>query len=330
MAHNIHKEKFLSHRKPAWHGLGLVVDKPLSAIEASRRIGIPRISTESIKTKTGLAIPDYKAIISKEKGSKKTVLSVVSHDYQEITHGDFVNLWHRATGGAPIETIGVLGKGEVLFITTKLPSFEVRGEELENYLLAYNPLSGVEAVTGRETPVRVVCQNTLMASAHNFRSQFRVIHVGAGASTEQIETWLKNLWETRDAQAKTLKEAYTLLSKAKLTDGQTKQVLSAVYPTPRKPERADPMTDAGLEALAKWERTIHYSRHHRKSVVGLYEGDGLGSTTLATQGTAWGLYNAVAEYENHKKKFRQPSSMVFGAGARRLQKTFDECLMLAK
>ena len=330
MAHNIHKEKFLSHRKPAWHGLGLVVDKPVSAIEASRRIGIPRIYTESIKTKTGLAIPDYKAIISKEKGSKKTVLSVVSRDYQEITHGDFVNLWHRATGGAPIETIGVLGKGEVLFITTKLPSFEVRGEELENYLLAYNPLSGVEAVTGRETPVRVVCQNTLMASAHNFRSQFRVIHVGGGASTEQIETWLKNLWETRDAQAKTLKEAYTLLSKTKVTDGQTEQILNTVYPAPGKPEHADENTEEGLKALAEWERNAHYSGSHRMRIVALYAGDGKGSETQATKGTAWGLYNAVAEYENHEKKYRRASSMVFGVGARRLQKTFDECLTLAK
>ncbi|MEE9367020.1 MAG: DUF932 domain-containing protein [Dehalococcoidales bacterium] len=323
--HNIYSEKFLSHRQPAWHKLGLVTSELLTGTQAAEKLGLPQVYTEEIKTSSGLVIPDFKAIIGKDGQKEPVCFSVVSKEYHEITHFDFVRAWDRATNGAAIETMGLLGKGETLFLTTKLPAFSVKGEEMVNYLMAYNPLTGDAACTGRVTPVRVVCQNTLNASANRVVEQFRVIHTQAAAT--QIERWLKNVWETATMQTDALKEAYSFLMEYNLQNSQTEAVLNTVYPNSLRPD-ADETTDEGLTKLAEWEIANKGQVEHRELVTALYEGVGVGSELETAKGTAWGLFNAVVEYEDFGKKFRRSSSAVFGAGSDRKQKAMSGLLTL--
>jgi phage/plasmid-like protein (TIGR03299 family) len=326
MAHNIHNQKFISLRQPAWHGLGLVIEDEIGGVEAGAKLGLPVIYTEKIQTATGLVVPGFKAIVGKEGDRAPVAYSVVSEEYNEIKHGDFLHAWDKATGKAPIETIGLLGKGETLFVTTKLPTFDVKGDEVDSYLLAYNPLTGKDACTGRVTNVRVVCQNTLNASAANFTEQFRVIHVSDAAT--QIEKWLEKVWQTRLAQQQALQEAYNLLANYYPLSGLVKDVLNATYEGIAKPD-VDPYTTEGLETLAQWEKSCKRVVEHRNNVLDLFEGKAVGSDLKSAQGTSWGLWNAVVEYEDHLKLRRKSSSALFGAGADRKTVAFDSLLALA-
>lgn len=328
MAHNIHKGKFLTLRKPAWHGLGLVIQDEISGVEAGERIGIPMVFSDAIYTQKGVVIPGYKCIFGKEKNKDAVPFSVVTDDYHEVKHSDFLEAWDNATNKAPIETIGVLGKGEHLFVTTKLPMFDVKGDECESYLLATNMLNGKDANYGRVTPVRVVCQNTLNLSSSNYTDQIRVIH--KSESIKQIQEWLRNVWESTKSKGEALKEAYTILANHTPKTKQVNGVLSGVYPTLEFPEHLDPTTKMGLDALALIEKKNKNNQEHREQVLHLFEGDGLGSDLKSAQGTSWGLWNAVVEYEDHMKSYRRASSSLFGPGAERKQVAFDSLYELAR
>lgn len=331
MAHNImQQDRFLSLRRPAWHGLGMVVDEEMGAVDAFRRIGEVVITTEPLFTPSGLAT-NHKAIISeafnKELGKvERQVCSVVTEGYNEITHADFCGAWDGGTK-QHVETLGILGKGETLFITTKMPTFSVKGEETDNYLLAYSPLSGIEAVTLRITPVRVVCQNTLILSGSQCSAQYRVAHTSDMAKS--VQKFLAETWNQIEAKAEAVKEALEFLAGHRVTFNEGVGVVKSVYPSPVKPD-VSPYSDEGLKKLATWEAEKKRMEEHQLSVVNLWGGGGVGMDSAACAGTAYGLFNAVVEYEDHSKKHRRAASGVFGAGADRKQKAHAELMALAR
>jgi hypothetical protein len=48
----------------------------------------------------------------------------------------------------------------------------------------------------------------------------------------------------------------------------------------------------------------------------------------ATHNTAWGLYNAVVEYEDHAKTYNSPKNRLWGASSQRKHCAFDACMAL--
>ena len=320
MSHEIYNNKFASFRKPAWHGLGEVFTDPISAIGAADKLGLPVIDTGKVYLSDGSVIPGFKAITGQEAGKDRQVFSIVSTDYQEISHRDFVTAWDRATDSAPVETIGLLGKGERLFLSSVLPSFEVKGDECSNYLLAYNPLNGIQAATGRITPVRVVCANTLAQSAVNFKTEFRVIHTSEAA--KDIEKWIKRVWSLAVDQSATVKEAFDILAGKSVSDAQVKTVLESVYPIIGGTTPEGAMDHS--EAFVTYVKRIQL---HRERILNLFQGEAVGQTK-AFVGTAWGAWNSIVEYEDYNKSRRQAASVLVGAGAARKDLAFRTLIAL--
>lgn len=327
MSANIYKDKFITYRQPAWHNIGTIIDEQISASEAASRIKLPIITTESVVTLSGLPT-SHKAIIGQNDEGKQ-VFNVVSNQYHEVTHHQFVELWDRVVK-SHIDTIGLLGSGETLFIVAQLPKFDVKGDEVQSYLMAMNPLTGNQAITGVVSGVRTVCQNTLLAALSSFTQKFRVVHKKDPVS--QIEGFLKEVWEGTTAKVETLREAFNLLASTRVADDEAKEVFQNVYPDLEAPVNlmnATP-TDRELDKLAAWERENGRQQVHREKTFALFDGDGVGSMSEAAKGTAWGAYNAVVEYEQYLKRFARPESVVFGAAADRIKTAFSECHALAR
>lgn len=327
MSHEIYNEKFLSYRIPAWHRLGQVIEEEIGAEEAARRIRMPAIHTEPVITANGLPT-DHKAIIGTLDEGKE-VYCVVSTDYREITHADFIAGWDRNVK-RHVETIGVLRHGAGIFLSTKLPSFSVKGEEVEAYLLAENWLSGNRTTKIRKTPVRVVCMNTLQMSDRASTRELRIRH--SRPAVEQLDKHLQELIQQSAAEYVTLKEAYELLASTRLNRESASTILSSTYPEQELPEallvRASSDGEA-LKRLAQIERFNGGQIEHRKNCYSLYDGEGRGALSTAAAGTAWGMYNAVVEYEQYKKDRRDAESIMFGAGKFRVERAFDAACELA-
>lgn len=78
-----------------------------------------------------------------------------------------------------IETAGVLGQGERIFVTAKLPKeFRIGNEEVgtELYIVFTNSHDGTSSLTAMITPVRVVCNNTLTMALGNNKSKIAFRH----------------------------------------------------------------------------------------------------------------------------------------------------------
>lgn len=349
MSHEIYKEKFVSKREPAWHGLGHVVEGDLSAVEAGNLVGVPRVTTEPVKVGDIIA-PEYKAIVGVEivtdapnaedrtedderpylTHEERHVYAIVSKGYHEITHEDFLKTWDKATG-APIETLGFLYDGSTLFLSTKLEPFSVKGDEIVPYLLALNPLSGKRAVTVRKTPVRVVCNNTLQASDGCFLTEWRVTH--KQNAILQLETFLSTAYKQAAIEYVQVRELFEKLAARTLSDQEALTLVEGVYPSLLPPKESVTYASpedlkASLALYEVWTRDNGRQEEHRSEALALYYGDGVGSQFQASKGTAWGLYNAVVEYEQYLKARRKADSFLFGAGADRVAKAFELCLHL--
>lgn len=325
MAHNIMQNKrFVSYQQPAWHGLGLVTDRQMSAMEAYRLAGEVPVTSEPVFTQSGLPT-DHKAIIGEVDG-KQIVYSVVSKDYQEITHGNFVLAWDRGTQ-AYVETLGMLGQGEILFISTKLEMFDIKGDAVQQYLMAYSPLNGKEAITLRLTPVRVVCQNTLNLSASRCSEEHRIIHTQS--IMQDVESWLRVMYNKVQFKTEAIREAFQILASASPNTESMDTFTKTIYPDPVQPD-ADPQTKEGLDSLAKWEKDCGKMRGYRETVYNLFEGRGVGLSQPQIRGTWWAAYNAVTQHEDWERSYRRASSILCGAGARRKEQALEVSVDMAK
>lgn len=208
MAHNIEirqigtetKESFVS-TEPAWHNLGTIYDKPLTALEAIKgcnadyEVGLqtiiattPQLETivnggfslnnddiqlingkefVSVEMLKSLIIPDYKATMRLDYNE---TLGIVSDKYGVVQNAkafEFIDLLTTGKLGGDIPTIecaGVLGHGERVFITAKFPEPIRLGSSddiIDQYVVFTTSHDGSGAVQCMITPVRVVCQNTL-------------------------------------------------------------------------------------------------------------------------------------------------------------------------
>ena len=325
-------EKFYAYREPAWHTLGIVGNEARNALQVADMVGIPVVATMPLHLhgKAGnIQVAGYKAIVGSYPGSKPggqeigghTVFTygVVSNDYQLVTHTEAARIWDEATQQATIETMGLLGHGETMFITSKLPTMDVRGDEIDNYLLLCNPLDGRTAIRARTTSVRVVCQNTLSV-ALGFRTEreYRGIHKSTKNIATGLSEWLKEIWAAQTESINVLQQAYEALADRKIAPVEAVNVLNVVYPLPKAPED-DKEHDA---FLVLWDK----EKTHQRAVDQLYIESP--HNTEATKGTAWGLYQAFVEYEDYVRPRTNAQSRVFGIGAARKQKAFDACMSL--
>jgi phage/plasmid-like protein (TIGR03299 family) len=320
MAHHIFDQRFYAHRKPAWHRLGYVSEEAHTAVEVGDLIGLPKVYERPIAAKGDqvyMPIPGYKAIVgvSQIEGKPKaSTYAVVVDHYEVLTHEHFTHLFHQATGSR-VETMGLLGDGETLFLTAPISTIDVRGDEVNNYLMTLNPLNGRAAIQTRTTSVRVVCANTLaLALKEDTTRAFRIRHT-QGKVAEQVEDWLRMTWSQTQGMTELLKGAYEAMARLHVIPDTVAETLETVYPIPDEPEHP---TDA---IRAAWEKGRETQQSHQHTVMELFEGSH--THTAATHGTAWGLWNSVVEYEDFARPRSNARSRVFGAGAERKAKAFD-------
>ncbi|MGQ9676859.1 MAG: DUF932 domain-containing protein [Chloroflexota bacterium] len=335
MAHEIFGQRFLSYRQPAWHGLGMVLEEQVGAMEAYKRIGAYDVGLFPVQVKVGeQVIPavGYQAIVRTptDDDPSWSIFGVVSDGYTLISPWEAVEIWDHYVG-VPVETIGCLKGGSVLFITAKLPSWSVRGDEVDDYLLLHNPMTGWGAAQVAQTQVRVVCNNTLRtALQQSGATTYTVVH-GPGAS-ERLGTWMRGMYQNAASRARALQEAYDILAGYRLKKSEIQSVIISAYPVPGRPRDDCPPEIFSLRMDA-WEASRRIIEGRRVAAAELFAGDGLGSGTPAAQGTAWGLYNAICEVEDYRRWVRLNSKSydaLYGERAATKMRAFEACMALAK
>ncbi len=132
---------------------------------------------------------------------------------------------------------------------------------------------------------------------------------------ERVEDWIRMTWSQTQGMTELLKGAYEAMARMHVIPDTLAETLETVYPIPNEPEHP---TD---DIRAAWEKERKAQQSHQNTVMELFEGSR--TNTAATHDTAWGLWNAVVEYEDFARPRSNARSRVFGASAERKAKAFD-------
>jgi phage/plasmid-like protein (TIGR03299 family) len=153
-----------------------------------------------------------------------------------------------------------------------------RADEVEALLLFYNPHVYGEATFYKPCMTRISCWNTILAAREDAGDIFRLTHSSAldEANRGKVAT---NLLSAHQALLEFKEDALKLVA-AKLTDEQVQDALRAI---------GKPNVD-----FLDQPKLVH-------DIYRLYKTGGAGSDLPTAQGTAWGVFNAVTEFVDHRR-----------------------------
>jgi phage/plasmid-like protein (TIGR03299 family) len=274
---------FASLREPAWHGLGTVIDEPVSTGEM---LDLAHLSGWNVRLEAvdlpGRSHKDYFATVRTNPfDGESDVLGVVGERYKVLQNEELFQFGDNLLDGGRWETAGSIKNGTVVFGSLALNrNTELdpkgRGDKVNNYLLVHTSHDGSLAIQASVTPVRVVCQNTLnMAVGSNgkrAKQSFRIrhtqtVHGKVQAAREALGLANQYLDEFDKAAAEMIAK--------EISDKTFFDIINAVYPKPEENAKG---------ALTKWENKIDVLND-------IYNGP----TCENIKGTAWGAYNALTE-----------------------------------
>jgi phage/plasmid-like protein (TIGR03299 family) len=292
-----------------WHGLGTYVGEQrlTSAEDALRLAGLSwkvekfPVMTEVKHRKTG----EMLRVTSQEhfvvvRNTDLQALGVVGTQYTPVQNTEAFSMLDSIagpSGALSYDTAGSLKGGRQVWILAKLDrlSFEaVPGDRQDQYLLLLNSHDGSGTLKLFFTTVRVVCANTRAMALSSRQGGIDLRHTSG--IKNRIEDAQAALGLAVVEQAK-YRELCEYLAGLSVNTAKAKTLLEELIPDPAKakPTRA---------------------RNKRDRILGLFEGEGQGSTMRGVRGTGWGFLNAVTEYTTHHASGddeKRLTSAVFGS-----------------
>jgi phage/plasmid-like protein (TIGR03299 family) len=287
-----------------WHGEGTVLDRPpRSAREALQLAGLdfdvelrPILMERSGRGAGGYdrlhGIPHHAASCRADTGQ---VLGIVGNRYRPLQNRDAFRILQPLldSGKAALETAGALRDGRDVWILVRFAVDdpiveEVFADEVTPFGLLSNNHAGERGVVLQETPIRVVCANTLGA-AHGTADReraFRVRHtLNVGLRTTDAA---RELWGALIERYRVIADQYRALRRSFLTEPAFESLVLDVL-APIRPRWLSPNATRGQQAAR--ER----AEARRARLSHLWTG-GRGHTGDTS---AWEAYNAAVEALDH-------------------------------
>jgi phage/plasmid-like protein (TIGR03299 family) len=330
MGHNLLGERFVAridNRTPAWHGLGQTFTGPMLAVPA---LEAARADEVTIRTwplyyrRDGefCELPEAVEIVREPlpEDPNPVPLGHASASYTLVQNRDIAELLDAAglTARFPVETLGVLGKGETIFISLDMGEDRIAGDDHKRYVLITDTRDGGSALKLLTVYTRVVCQNTLIAALREDEGVVRLSLEHTATLRADLGFGLR-LIQQLEGSSQRLKAALEHLHSVRVSDATVRTLWPRIYPDPakgqllRQYERVDdsgafdPATLSRLEMLRKRyqdeQRQVETLRATAAERYGVLCAE---APTLA--GTALGVFNAVAEVADHTRNGRSGSA----------------------
>lgn len=305
MAHQLREDDqmfYLLRDDVPWHGLGKALEvPPATSEEAIRMAGLDwevekrglyyeHADAASKDAKEGWAHSRASSSMSVVRKDTGRELGVIKAGFQPFQNRDAFKFFDQAIGnGVEYRVAGSLKNNQIIWILVSFPLFlQVGGPEdkLYPFIVLANSHSGEWAWRLQYTMVRVICNNTFVAS-------MREGDIGAAPMTkighkkgieERVLDVAKSLEQARLTFERS-QELFNQLAQTKVTEDQAMEYFHRLEPNP-----APDKNPARREA----SRAIMWDAFNI----------GPGAELASAQGTAWGLFNAATYYIDHVRGTR--------------------------
>lgn len=367
MAHNLEENNGVysfaenvnnDRKETAWHGLGqrvqenMFVADALKLCHADFEVGKQPLFAfpEDILTRihnnkpiNGHDLIDY--LVTSHSATMRTdknsVLGIVGKDYGIVQNADafkFVDLFcsgqYSERDNTPvIETCGVLGGGERIFVTAKFPKPIVmdanRDDLVDMYVVFTTSHDGTGAVRCLVTPVRVVCNNTLnWAMNHNIgRVAFRhTINVNNRIDLLKSENaaFAYKAMNVYQVYEKGIKDSFTALKLKKLSERNIEDIIAKTILSKEAANAFLTTRDINHEDIKTRGRNLYNAvRECLESGIG---------QDRQERGTAMWLLNGLTSYYQNTATERDPEikfdSVLDGHINKKIQYAYDLCMAI--
>jgi phage/plasmid-like protein (TIGR03299 family) len=335
MSHNIwDRDSLVLFKKPAWHGLGLVVDKAPSPTEAlyaakldweveqvpltgHRKQHFIDDQNNLVEREVAIDVPSHCAHVRSDTGE---VLSVNGADFGIVQNADLVRLIYAAAENedVKVESAGSLRNGRDVFFLCHLATFGLQGgqDRVHQYALVSNAHDGSRKLRVLPTDVRVVCANT-MNWALGSKAGIALRHSsGIMDRVQEVTDALRGV----KAQATKAQSDSFAMAERRMTESEVRDFFLGIY---QKQYGSVPATvrnkkDAGIHRRAK--------KRVGEWLTALVDE----SRALGTPPTAWLAANAVTQWSDHRRTARgdRTYSNLLGSSAAFKDTVFKEALAL--
>jgi phage/plasmid-like protein (TIGR03299 family) len=267
-----------------WHGIGAVLDGVLSSDEAIKQARLTwNVEQTPVFTKSNWSAP-IPGFVANVRSDTKEVLGIVSERYKIAQNKDVFAFADELIGNGRVkctyETAGSLFNGRRVFMLVNMPKGRIAGDEYQPYLCLSNAHDGSACLQIFLTGIRVVCNNTLSAALNTAKRKISIRHLSA---MEQRKEEALKAMGAASKYFHDLEVFASVLARKKVNIGK---VLDKLFPASR---------DMSLRQL----KTNREVKEQIKSI--LKKKDDLQNF----KGTAWGAYNAIADYRSNAQPKRK-------------------------
>jgi phage/plasmid-like protein (TIGR03299 family) len=345
MAASLFGERFIGRREPAWHRLGEVfpADEKMTATQAMERadimFGIDK-HPQVVKMADGTELATDSFAVVREPtvdDPEPRVLATVGKEWTAIQARDLGEMLDPISKRFPVETAGAIGQGEKIFITLDAGASSIAGEDHKLFWLVTDHRDGTGALSIAFTPVRVVCQNTLITGLRSSKVSVNLKH---NKSIAVDTSFYLDIFNQMARTQETVVEAMNSLTKVTLKKEQVADIMSAAYPTASKPNRlklSDGISADDVPAKV-WVRILNDRKDQveefekRQARVTRIRDNALERVDIFNQefsglaNTPWAVYNAIVETEDYRRGWDGSGTALFGQRAEAKARAFNKAL----
>lgn len=318
MAANI--DTFASLRLPAWHGLGTIIDAPVSVLEFQNIAGLNwSVEDSPIYTAGMVEVPNLKAIVRSDNGNP---LGVVGKEYVSMQNDEmfqFIKDLGEFDVDLRVETAGSLGKGETVWACVRMESMRLSlgNDVVDPFLTICNGHIGNLATSVFANTIRPVCQNTLRMAMADRRGK---VGLSKGWTIRHTLNHAERLKMAKDSIVEAMyewnvtKDVFSRMADKKATDDFILDLISATFGEKK-------------EGTSKRGDTLAENRN-KAIFANLESGTSKG---LDTEGSIWSALNALTEYLDHgsiirsenKAEARFQNNLIDGPSVKYKEKAFE-------
>ena len=325
MAHEIAQKCVYSRTQPMWHGITEPSMTDMSAEDIinskwnkgfSIRLEPVTVNLNGVPT----MVNDSRAIVRSAFGedNEEKVFAYVTEDYLPLQPIDVAKSFDSNVK-QPAETQAFLREGREMFISWKMPDFDVVKETLQLYGIVrcgFDTMNGASLMT---SIVRPVCWNTVTfaqnwANANTDKAKGKG-NLFKGKATNHnllrdLGYWMEHVQENARLEALMVESFFNKLATVPVvSDEQVKDIIFDAYPSQYDNSAEFPRQLSTKQRESIEEANLSLEKI-RTGIYSLFTGAGTAITP-----DLWGVMNATTEYFGHYQPSKKPiaESVMFGA-----------------